>query len=80
LGFTLKSSVQFHCLGNVLGLARFRTSGKQQQEFIASDAVVHPVARPHINLQFRHSLGEIAVIARVAVNEAVDLRTFMASL
>jgi len=24
---------------------------KQQQELVASDAVVHPVARPHINLQ-----------------------------
>jgi hypothetical protein len=45
-----KLTVELKRFGNVAGLGRLIASGKEKQETISVARVIHPVARPYINL------------------------------
>jgi hypothetical protein len=68
----LESTRQSDGPGDVDVLRRFVAADKQQQEDGSALRVVHPVARPDIDLQFGDTVRQIAVRSGVAVNQAID--------
>lgn len=65
-------SVEFQRLGDVFGLGGLVTAGHQQKPSVSAYRVVHPVTGTHIDLELRHAFRQIAVIARVSVDQAIN--------
>jgi hypothetical protein len=53
-------------------LGRLVPACEQDQEAVPSLRVVHAVARTEVDLKFRNSLSEVAMIPRISMDEAIN--------
>ncbi len=67
----LKISRKLQRQGNIVVLPGFVTAHQQQQQALSVLCVVHAKAGAEFDLQLRHALGEIAVLAPIAVNQSI---------
>ena len=70
---------KFNCRFDVTLLRRFISAGRQQKKPVSTLRVIDAIPRSEVNLQLGDTVGQIAMYARIAMNQPVNADLYAGS-